>query len=148
LGCGSFGTTRFDRGSLSNPEMGPSLVSVTPRFLDRGDSTVSVPRDMIAPVLLVFVEGPVFVKVTTGAQRPQPQDRLRARETPAGSGNVHAVLDQMSAGSLDHTGGNRKAGCQVLVIAQIRFVAEQISGTLVDGLALLASELAPRGLRG
>ncbi len=53
----------------------------------------------------VEVDLPVGLEVATCVQGAQPQNALGPAETPRRSGEVHAVLDQMTAGTLDHAAG-------------------------------------------
>src|SRR5690606_15240906 len=58
-----------------------------------------------------------------------------AGEGPARAGDVHAVLDEIPAGALDDAGGDREAGGEVLVIAEVVLQAQQVMGAAVGGLA-------------
>src|SRR5450432_4777507 len=50
--------------------------------------------EVIADVLGVLVKGPVGLEIAAGAQRAELEDGLGTAQSPAGAGDVHAVLDQ------------------------------------------------------
>src|SRR5207237_711575 len=92
---------------------------------------------MVALVLLLLVEGPVRLKVSAGPQCPEPQHRLGTIQSPAPSSDVHPVLDQIPAGSLDHSSRDGETSVQVLAVVHVLPILEQIRRTLVRRLSLL-----------
>src|SRR5450432_4644824 len=62
--------------------------------------------EVIADVLGVFVKGPGDVEIAAGTQRAELEDGLGTAQSPAGAGDVHAVLDQVTAGALNDAGGD------------------------------------------
>lgn len=97
------------------------------------DGAVGIAVQVGNRVVSLFVEGPVFVEVATGTQRPEPEDGLGTGEGPACTGDVHAVLDEVAAGALDDASGDGEAGGQILVILEMVLEAEQVVGTAIDG---------------
>jgi hypothetical protein len=53
------------------------------------------------PVFAVPVVAPVVLEVAVRDQRAKPEDGFGRGESPADTGDVEAVGDQMSAGALD-----------------------------------------------
>ena len=49
----------------------------------------------------------------------QVQQGLGAGESPVHPGPFHPVLDHVAAGPFDHTGGNRVAGGQILIVVNL-----------------------------
>src|SRR5580658_4530357 len=64
---------------------------------------------MVSLEFLAEVKLPVGVEVARGAHGPEAKHGLGARERPAGAGAVHAVLDEVSARSLDDAGCDGQA---------------------------------------
>ena len=58
-------------------------------------------------VLMRKVVAPVLLEVAIADDRTHLKDGFGAIETPASAGDVHAVLDQVPAGTLDDPGGDR-----------------------------------------
>jgi hypothetical protein len=76
---------------------------------------------VIASALSFQVKGPVGIEVLGRADGAELEHGLRSGEGPAGSGSVHAVFDDVPAGSLDD------ARCDGEPLAQRVLVAEQAS---------------------
>lgn len=90
---------------------------------------------MHAVVFFEQVVGPVFVEVAAGDEGAQAQGGFGSLQSPAGAGDVHAVLDQVAAGSLDHAGGDRPACLEGLVVGQVGLLAGEVLGRFVGSLA-------------
>ena len=91
---------------------------------------------MIAISLAAFVEIPLFLKIACAAQSPETEHCFSRRQPPMSTGNGHAIIDQMSHRSLDDAAGDWKTRCNVLVVAQVIFVIEQVIGAGVESLTL------------
>ena len=78
-----------------------------PRLRASGDGVMGIARGVNA--LLGEVICPVAIKVTIAAQGAELEDRFGMSEPSAGAGDVHAVLDQMTASTLDDPGGDGPA---------------------------------------
>src|SRR6266699_3095282 len=91
---------------------------------------------MIALILLLFVEVPVRIKIAIDHQRPEFEDRFTPLKSPPCTGDLHAILYQMTASPFDHTCSNRIALGQVVRIVEISRVIGQVGGTLINRLAL------------
>ena len=111
-------------------------------FLCAGYFTAGIKSCVVAFVLSRFVETPIFIEVSTRAQCTEAKHRLGAIKPPAGPRQVHPVLDEMPAGTLDHTRGYRKAFGKVFVIPKIGSVVEKIVGTDIYCRALLFRQAA------
>lgn len=61
---------------------------------------------MYSSAFLGEVERPVVVEVVVAADGSEFEDGFGALESPAGAGNVHAVLDAVAARALDDAGGD------------------------------------------
>jgi hypothetical protein len=96
--------------------------------------------------LLGKVEGPVGVEVAVAAEGAKLEDRLGADQAPAGAGAVHAVLDQVPAGALDHAGGDRPAGGEGGRVVQVGLLVEQVGRGGVGRLALGRVQVVAGGL--
>ena len=70
---------------------------------------IQVPFLVYAPILLRNVVAPVGSEVAILAQDAESEDGLGALQPPAGTGDVHAVLDEMPARALDDAGDDRPA---------------------------------------
>lgn len=64
---------------------------------------------VIAKVLLLLMELPVLLKVTTCSQRAKSQDRFRTMESPAGAGDSQSIIAEVATGPLDDTSCDGKA---------------------------------------
>jgi hypothetical protein len=62
------------------------------------------------------------------------EQRFGARHAPPGTGDVQPILDQVAAGSLDHTGRDRPPCGQVEVVSQELLLLEQVVCALVHTL--------------
>src|ERR1700761_5827859 len=61
---------------------------------------------VVAVVFAVEVVGPVLVEFAVGQEGAELEDGFGCGGGPAGSGDVHAVLDQVAAGAFDDAGGD------------------------------------------
>jgi hypothetical protein len=64
---------------------------------------------VVADELLLLVPGPVGVEVAIGADGTQFEYGFSSGQASVGAGDVQAVFDQVSACSLDDSGGDRPA---------------------------------------
>ena len=80
---------------------------------------MSVAGKVVSPLFLSLVKAPVVIEVTTGPERAQLKDGLRAVETPSGTRNVHSVVDEVATGTLDHACRDRIPASQVLVVTHV-----------------------------
>src|SRR5688572_630399 len=101
-----------------------------------GEDAVGVAVEVGSLVVHGLVKGPVLVEVAAGTDSPKAEDGLGAGQAPAGAGDVHAVLDEVAAGTFDDAGGDGEAGGEVFVVAEVFLVVQQVVGAAVDGLAL------------
>src|SRR5215207_5911790 len=84
-----------------------------------GDEPVGVARLVHSLPFLGEVVGPVGLEVAVAAQGAELEDGLGNVQSPTGAGEVHAVLDKVPAGTLDHAGGDRPAGLQCGRVVQV-----------------------------
>lgn len=69
--------------------------------------------------MLVFtgeVEAPIVGEVAVADDGAELEDGFGALQSPPGAGGVHAVLDEVSAGTLDDTGGDGPAATERRVV--------------------------------
>src|SRR5262249_48109664 len=92
------------------------------------------------------VVAPVLLEVMVADDGAHLEDGLGAVETPAGAGDVHAVLDQVPTGTLDDAGGNRPSALEGGGIVEVWPLAGQVGGALVDGRPGRLIEAFPGGL--
>jgi len=88
------------------------------------DDFVAVAGFVDAVSFLCEVVAPVGVEVAIAAEGSEFEDGFGAGESPAGSGDVHAVLDEVAAGAFDDAGGDGPAVVQRGRVVQV--------GRLVD----------------
>jgi len=86
-------------------------------------------------VLGLQMKLPVGVEVTRGTNCAQLEDCLCAAERPPGTGLVHSVADQGTAGALDHPGRDGQAVLEGFCVMQELAVVAQVLRARVDGLA-------------
>lgn len=111
---------------------------------DRNHLPLSIAGRVVPEVLLLFVKAPVCVEVPAGAQSVQAQDRLGACKTPAGAGDIHAILDQRATGAFDDTRCDGQPHRQIRIVLQIPGVVEHVIGAAIDCLASSGIELPKR----
>src|SRR5512139_3508702 len=75
---------------------------------------------VIALILLLFVEFPVRLEIPVEVQGAEFEDRFAAFQTPACSGDLHAIFDHVTASTFDYTRGNGIPLSQVVGVVQIR----------------------------
>src|SRR6266851_2861287 len=85
--------------------------------------------NVVAVADFVVVHVVVEVAVDDGAEL---EDDFGAVGGPPRSGNSEAVFDDEPACSLDHSGGDRPAGGEGLVIVHVRVVVRQVGDCPVD----------------
>src|SRR6266545_3524748 len=95
---------------------------------DGGDDPGGVARGVYPLLLLGEVVGPVVVEVAVAAQGTELEDRLGTGQAPAGAGEVHPILDQVPAGTLDDAGGDRPASLERGRVVQVGTLAGQVVG--------------------
>lgn len=74
----------------------------------------------------------------------QVEHASRAFEGPAHPTTLHAIFDQVAAGALDDSGGNRVAAAQVLVVSHIVGVFLKVAADAIQGFGLLANKFPCR----
>src|SRR5438094_4811475 len=72
--------------------------------------------------------------------QPEFEDGLGAVQAPAGAGDVHAVFDQVAAGTFDDAGGDRPARGQRARVVEVLLLVVQVVGGGVGVSALLGSQ--------
>jgi len=101
-----------------------------------------------AAVFLLEVVCPVLVEVAVAGQGAELEDGFGSGQASAGSGEVHAVLDEVAAGALDDAGGDGPALFQGVRVAQVAAVADQVVRGCVDAFTLVGGEVVAGGLAG
>jgi len=86
------------------------------------------------------VERPVLIEVATEVSGSELDDGLGHSLGPAHARSLHAVLNQVLAGTFHRTGGDGQALGQILVIAHATAVAIEVVGHTRQRLALAAPE--------
>ena len=61
---------------------------------------------VMALILLLFVEFPVRLEIPVEVQGAEFEDRFTSFQTPARPGDLHAILDHVTACAFDHAGGD------------------------------------------
>jgi hypothetical protein len=80
---------------------------------------IGIARQVIPLEFLLFVKGPIRLKITAGAKRPQSQHGFRTLQAPPRARQVHPIFDQMPTSPLNHPAGNGKALSQKGLILEI-----------------------------
>ena len=70
---------------------------------------------------------PVVVEVAVADRGAQGEDGFGSLESPAGSGDVEAVADEVAAGSFDDAGRDGPARGEGLIVAQVLVLAGQVA---------------------
>jgi hypothetical protein len=96
---------------------------------------------VVSLALLCPVKCPIIVQITTGSERADLEHSFRPFQSPTSSGQVHPVLDQMSASTLYDPGGDGKTLFEEEVVMQQGLVFLQIVPSFLHCLALLAAQL-------
>src|SRR5260370_12622103 len=78
----------------------------------------------------------------------EPEDGLGARDAPPGAGDAESVTDEMPACALHYSSGDRPAGRECLVVAQVLLVVRQVAHARVHAGSLTFCQPALAGLRG
>ena len=96
-----------------------------------GDPFGQYPPGILGPMVAfefpLFVKAPVLLKVAAAPQRTQLEHGFGPRQAPSGAGDVEPVPDEMTAGTLDDTVGDRQAQSQVLVVAEMSRIFAEVS---------------------
>jgi hypothetical protein len=109
FGCGS-----FEVSCLCCEDVGLAVFGVVDAF-----------------VLAAQVIAPVVLEVSGGEQGAELEDSLGAFEAPAGSCDVHSVLDQPSCRSLDDSCRDGPAFGEGGVITEVVLLVVEVAGALV-----------------
>jgi hypothetical protein len=88
---------------------------------------------VVALVLLLKVVGPVVVEVAVGVQGAELEDGFRGAGGPSGTGDGHAVFDQVAAGAFDQAAGDGPAVRQRGGVVQPEGFAVQVAGAQGGG---------------
>jgi hypothetical protein len=97
---------------------------------------VAVAGVMDAFVFLPQVKAPVWFEVAIGDEGAELKDGFGAVQAPSGSGDVHAVFDQVAAGASYYAGGDGPAFCEGGGVVQVRFFGGEVARAGVGALAL------------
>ncbi len=90
------------------------------------------------PLLFPFqMIRPVAIEITTGLKGANPQYSFCPFESPAGSGEIHSIFNEMPACTLEYSSGNRKTLLEEDVIVEQSVIFFKVFGTLHHCLALL-----------
>ena len=100
------------------------------------DEVFAVDGSVDALVLLAEVEAPVGVEVAAGDDGAELEDGLGAFEAPSRACDVHSVLDDVPAGTLDDPGGDGPAFLQRGGVVQVAVLVVQVAGAFVGAGAL------------
>ena len=99
------------------------------------DDSVEVAGFVEASAFLFEVVAPVGVEVAVGDHRTEFEDGFGSGQAPSGAGDVHAVFDQVAAGSFDDPGGDRPARGQRGRVVQVGCLCGEVVGAGVGVLA-------------
>src|SRR6266700_5139201 len=99
-----------------------------------------------ALLFLGQVPGPVLVEVAVADQGAEFEDGLGAVQAPACAGDVHAVLDQVAAGALDHPGGDRPPLGQGGGVVQVGLLGQQVRRGGIGGFTFAGVQTVVGGL--
>ena len=95
-------------------------------------------------MLLGDVKIPIGVEVITHSKRAQLQYRFGTFDTPSSARDVHSVSNNAAAGTFDHAGGDGQAIAEILVIAKMLLVLQEVARAGVGVLALAGRQAALR----
>ena len=99
-------------------------------------------------VSLVFageVVGPVVGRVAVGADGAEFEDGFGALGAPPGSGDAHAVFDQVAAGAFDDAGGDGPAVGEGGGVVQEGSLGFQVAGAFSGDVALVLGQVCGGG---
>src|ERR1039457_5677312 len=88
-----------------------------------------------ALLFLLEVPRPVGFEVAVAGDGAELEDGLGAVEAPSGSCDVHSVLDDVAAGTLDDPGRDGPAGGERGGVVQVRPPGGEAGGARVGALA-------------
>src|SRR5687768_3095871 len=74
---------------------------------------------------------PVLVKIPTRPERAKSEDGLCTLDAPARPGDVHSVLHEVAASTLDNPGSDWQAFAQISLIAEHVSFGEKVIGAFV-----------------
>src|SRR6266702_5035203 len=107
-------------------------------LLECAESGGEVIARLVDPfVLFAQVVGPVVVEVAVGADGAEFEDGFCSGQAPAGAGDVHAVFDQVTAGALDHPGGDRPAAGERGGVVQVGLLGGEVARAGVSAVAFV-----------
>src|SRR6266568_906399 len=107
-------------------------------LLEWAESGGEVIARLVDPfVLFAQVVGPVVVEVAVGADGAEFEDGFCSGQAPAGAGDVHAVFDQVTAGALDHPGGDRPAAGERGGVVQVGLLGGEVARAGVSAVAFV-----------
>jgi hypothetical protein len=84
---------------------------------------------------------PVGGQVVVGADGAQPEHGLGAGQAPAGAGDAHPVLHEVTAGAFDDAGGDGPAVGEGAGVVQVGLLGGQVGQGSADDLGVLAARL-------
>src|SRR5438045_9119130 len=90
---------------------------------------------MEAFLFFLDVEGPVAIKVAAQIDSSELDDGLGHLLRPAHSRALHAIFDEVLAGTFDWPASDRPALGEVLVITHAGAIAVEVLGDRLQGLA-------------
>ena len=91
---------------------------------------------MVAVLFLLEVVLPVLVEVSVGVEGAELEDGLGGGCSPAGAGDVHAVLDEVAAGALDDAGEDGPAFGEGGGVVEVGGLGVEVAGHGGGGLGL------------
>jgi hypothetical protein len=97
-------------------------------------------------LFLVEMVGPVGVEVAVADEGAELEDGFGAVDAPAGSCDVHAVFDEVTARAFNDAGGDGPAVGQGGGVVQVGLLVEQVGGGGVGGFAGVVFEVLVGGL--
>jgi len=100
---------------------------------------------MMAFEVAQLMEAPVVLAVAARLEGAEAENGLGSLQAPMGAGEVHPVVDEVTARSLDDTAGDGKAVSEVPVVTQVSLAEDEVAGAVVDGLSGLGVEVAEGG---
>jgi hypothetical protein len=71
---------------------------------------------------------PIPTTASRNTQGPELEDRFGTGQAPPGAGEIHAVLDEMPAGALDHAGSDRPALGEHVRVVEVVGLVDQVGG--------------------
>jgi hypothetical protein len=100
-----------------------------------------------AVMLATQVECPVRLEVPVVDDGAEPEDGLGSLDAPPGAGDIEPVADQVAGRAFYHSGGDRPAGRECLVVAQVFLVGGQVAHARIYADPIAVAERDCRGGR-